>query len=100
MQRLTISPAMTLAASLAVLATLPAPARAYDVDSIASFHIGGSPVRLEGLKLREIVTSPGTPPMKVDPNGDFHTGQMYVQHVKLADPKARFPLLLWHTGPG
>ena len=34
----------------------------------------------------------------MDPNGDFHTGQMYVQYVKLTNPKARYPLLLWHGG--
>ena len=74
------------------------PALAYDVESIGSFHIGGAPVRLEGLAPREIVIGPGTPPMKVDPNGDYHAGQMYVQHVKLKQPAARYPLLMWHTG--
>ena len=40
----------------------------------------------------------GAPPIKVDPNGDFEVEQMYVQYVKLAQPKARVPLLLWHGG--
>ena len=70
---------------------------AFDVERIGSIHIGGAPVKLEGLPSREIVTAPGKS-MKVDPNGDFHTGQMYVQYVKLADPQARYPLLMWHTG--
>ncbi len=71
---------------------------AYDVESIGSFHIGGAPIRLEGLPHREMVVAPGTKPMKIDPNGDFHSGQMYVQYVKLKSPSARYPLLMWHTG--
>ena len=90
------------AAKLALAATLllagVSPGQAYDVESIGSFHIGGAPVRLEGLAPREIVTAPGTKPMKLDPNGDFHSGQMYVQYVKLKSPAARYPLLMWHTG--
>lgn len=34
----------------------------------------------------------------MDPNGDFHTGQMYVQYIKLTNPKGRYPLLPWHGG--
>jgi len=74
------------------------PALAYDVSEIGSFHIGGQQVTLAGLPEREIVFTPGAPPLKVDPNGDFEAGQMYVQFVKLQSPKARFPLLLWHGG--
>ena len=42
--------------------------------------------------------SPGAPPIKVDPNGEFEIEQMYVQYVKLAQPKAKVPILLWHGG--
>jgi hypothetical protein len=80
---------------VAMLATLNPAAHGFEVERIGSFHIGGQPVRLEGVKPREI---PGSPPTVIDPNGDFHTGQMYVQYVKLARPRARVPLLLWHTG--
>ena len=38
------------------------------------------------------------PPIKVDPNGEFEVEQMYVQYVKLAQPKGKVPLLLWHGG--
>ena len=34
----------------------------------------------------------------VDPNGEFEVEQMYVQYVKLAQPKGKVPLLLWHGG--
>jgi pimeloyl-ACP methyl ester carboxylesterase len=73
-------------------------ALAYEVAEIGSFHIGGKQVTLAGLPEREIVFTPGAPPLKVDPNGDFEAGQMYVQFVKLQSPKAKYPLLLWHGG--
>ncbi len=72
-------------------------AAAYDVQEIGSFHIGGHPVTLAGLPQQEVKV-PGGAPVMVDPNGDYHTGQMYVQFVKLANPTAKYPLLLWHTG--
>ncbi len=96
MQRSTC--AATLALALTAFLGAVSTAQAYDVESISSFHIGGAPVRLEGLPPREISTGAGTPAKKFDPNGDFHTGQMYVQHVKLKQPNARYPLLMWHTG--
>lgn len=68
------------------------------IKEIGSFHIGGEAVTLAGLPTRETAFSPGSVPFKVDPNGDYQTGQMYVQFIKLADPKAKYPLLLWHGG--
>ncbi|WP_133649086.1 alpha/beta fold hydrolase [Paraburkholderia flava] len=68
------------------------------VDSIGSFFIGGHEVALSGLPSRSIVFSPGAPPATVDPNGTFEAGQMYVQYVKLAHPRTRLPVLLWHGG--
>jgi pimeloyl-ACP methyl ester carboxylesterase len=75
-----------------------AQALAYDVKEIGSFHAGGRQVTLDGLPVKDVVFSPGMAPVKVDPNGDFHAEQMYVQYVKLAAPKAKYPLLLWHGG--
>src|SRR5215475_14823424 len=71
---------------------------AFDAKEIGSFHIGGQSLTLQGLPVKELVYTAGGPPTKMDPNGDFHTGQMYVQYVKLNNPKARYPLLLWHGG--
>ncbi len=82
----------------AALLLAGAPARATDIVEIGSFHIGGRTVTLDGLPKREIVFSPGSPPLAVDPNGAFEVEQMYVQYVKQAAPKARYPLLLWHGG--
>ena len=61
-------------------------------------HIGGREVVLGGLAEREVFYSPGNPPVMVDPNGTFEVEQMYVQYVRLAAPKARYPLLLMHGG--
>ena len=68
------------------------------VQDIGSFHVGGQPVTLSGLPVREIVFTAGAPPFRSDPNGDFETGQMYVQYVKLERPKARYPMLMIHGG--
>lgn len=55
-------------------------------------------MRLEGLPLRERVSTPGGPIHHVNPNGEIIAGQMYVQFVRLAAPKATAPLLMWHGG--
>jgi pimeloyl-ACP methyl ester carboxylesterase len=68
------------------------------VQEIGSIHVGGRPVTLSGLPVREIVFTAGAPPFLSDPNGDFETGQMYMHFVKLASPQARYPLLLIHGG--
>lgn len=68
------------------------------VAEIGSFHVGGRMVRLEGLPLRERVSTPGGPAHRIDPNGEIISGQMYVQYVRLAAPKAVAPLLMWHGG--
>jgi pimeloyl-ACP methyl ester carboxylesterase len=79
-------------------ALLGACASGMQVRDIGSFHIGGGPVTLSGLPVRDIVFTAGAPPFRSDPNGDFETGQMYVQYVKLENPKARYPLLMIHGG--
>jgi pimeloyl-ACP methyl ester carboxylesterase len=79
--------------------TAAGPARAeLHVKEIGSFHVGGQEVVLEGLPTREISFTAGMPPVNVDPNGEFETGQMYVGYVRLMEPKAKVPILLWHGG--
>ncbi len=68
------------------------------VKDIGSFHIGGREVSLQGLPTREITFTAGAPPLKVDPNGEFEAEQMYVHYVRLAQPKAAVPMLMWHGG--
>ena len=89
------------AAALGVAAALTSTVALADTLSVAevgSFHVGGRPVSLSGLPTRDVVFTAGSAPIKVDPNGDFEVEQMYVQYVKLAQPKAKYPLLLWHGG--
>lgn len=68
------------------------------VKEIGSFHIGGGNVSLSGLPIYHEPMVPGMPPRKVDPNGDFETGQMYVHYTLLAKPSAKYPLLFWDGG--
>jgi len=88
----------SLMAMTAVVATSLPLLADYMVKEVGSFHVGGRTVALSGMPTSEVVFSPGAPPIKVDPNGEFEAEQMYVQYVKLAQPKARVPILLWHGG--
>ena len=86
-------------AALLATATAGRPAAAdYVVCEIGSFHLGGHQATLTGLPTRDVVFSPGSPAFKVDPNGEFEVDQMYVQFVKLAQPRAKVPILFWHGG--
>ena len=68
------------------------------VREIGSFHVGGRIATIEGLPEREITFSAGAPPTRINPNGQFQVEQMYAQYVRLQEPRARYPLLLWHGG--
>src|SRR5262245_51821609 len=68
------------------------------IGDIGSFFVGGRMVRLSGLAPRERISSPGGPVHPIDPNGEIMVGQMYVQYIRLAEPRASAPLLLWHGG--
>ena len=69
-----------------------------EVESIGSFHIGGGPVTLSGLPPRRMRLTPSAPERAFPSDGEYETGQMYVQYVHLIRPRARYPLLLWHGG--
>lgn len=86
------------AALSALLLAAPTAAQEIAVREIGSFHIGGRTVTLEGLPTQEITFTAGAPPFRYDPNGQFQVEQMYVQYVRLANPRARYPLLMWHGG--
>ncbi len=68
------------------------------VREIGSFHIGGGQITLSGLPPRRLVLTQGMGVREFPADGDFETGQMYVQYTHLDAPAARFPLLLWHGG--
>jgi hypothetical protein len=86
-----MSTAMVATLLAAGAATLPASAD-YLVKEVGSFHVGGRTATLSGMPTREVVFTPGSPALKVDPNGEFEAEQMYVQFVKLAQPKAKVPI--------
>jgi pimeloyl-ACP methyl ester carboxylesterase len=86
------------AAALAVAAPATPAAADYLVKEVGSFHVGGRTETLSGLPVKEAAFSAGMPAIKIDPNGEFDVEQMYVQYVKLAQPKGKVPLLLWHGG--
>ena len=85
--------------AVVAMAATPLPLLAdYMVKEVGSFHVGGRTAALSGMPTSDVVFSPGAPAIKVDPNGEFEAEQMYVQYVKLAQPKAKVPILLWHGG--
>jgi pimeloyl-ACP methyl ester carboxylesterase len=70
----------------------------YALKDFGAFHIGGRQVSLENLPVKEIVFTKGSPPVKVNPNGDFEVEQMYVQYFIPSEQVSRYPLLMWHGG--
>ena len=68
------------------------------IKEIGSFFVGGETASLEGLPTYETSVVAGGPKRLVDPNGDFMTGQMYVQYVKQEVPCSPYPVLMWHGG--
>ena len=68
------------------------------IERIGSFHIPGRAVTASGIPPREAVLTPGGPVRTFDQNGEHEIEQMYVQYVRLAEPRARHPLLMWHGG--
>jgi pimeloyl-ACP methyl ester carboxylesterase len=68
------------------------------VGDVGSFYVGGESIRLRGLPARPRLQADGTAPQQVNPNGDFESGQVYVQFVKLVRPRQRLPLLLLPGG--
>jgi pimeloyl-ACP methyl ester carboxylesterase len=88
-----------LLVAAALAAALPAAAQEpLLIREIGSLHVGGRVAEISGLPEREIVFSPGAPPLRVNPNGQFQVEQMYAQYVRLQAPRARHPLVLMHGG--
>jgi pimeloyl-ACP methyl ester carboxylesterase len=90
--------ALVLGIAAITLTVTTAIADSLSVADVGSFHVGGRAMSLSGLPTKDVVFTAGSAPIKVDPNGDFEVEQMYVQYVKLAQPKAKVPILLWHGG--
>jgi len=65
---------------------------------MGSFHVGGKLVEISGRPVKDVVFTPGGTPARVDPNGTYQTGQMYVQYFLPQNERGSAPLLLWHGG--
>jgi hypothetical protein len=68
------------------------------LKEMGSFHVGGRLVAIGGEPVREVTFSPGGVPVRLDPNGLYQVGQMYVQYFIPHEVRGACPLLLWHGG--
>jgi len=69
-----------------------------EIEQVGSFHLPGREVSVSGIPTRKDVLTPGGPVRIIDENGKYEVEQIYVQFVRLASPRARYPLLMWHGG--
>ena len=89
------------AVAAALLAAAAPRARAEDnlvLRDMGSFHVGGKLVEVTGQPTREVTFTAGGTPAKIDPNGTYMVGQMYVQYFLPAEQHGTVPLLMWHGG--
>lgn len=73
----------------------PAPLQ---LRQITSFFVGGGIRSLSGLPVEHLRFAQNGPMRAVDPNGDYISGQMYVQAYLQAEPRHPLPVVLWHGG--
>lgn len=71
---------------------------AFHLKNILSFHIGSRNVSLHGRPTEMRRLAQGGTPRAIDPNGDYQSGQMYVQGYLQAHPVHPYPVILWHGG--
>jgi pimeloyl-ACP methyl ester carboxylesterase len=83
------------AAALAAGCASSADTGAIALREVRGYHLGGKEISLSGIAVKNVKIIPGT---AADPNGDYAVGQLYVQEFRLAAPKAKYPLMLWHGG--
>lgn len=78
------------------------------VKDIGSFFVGGIQARLSGREVREVHFAKDAPPLRVDPNGRYPSGHIYVQFVRLERPSGlpivflnggTFTGAMWETTP-
>jgi len=67
------------------------------LKDFGSFFVDGHEVIVHGQPKRSFVCQDGSE-QTVDLNGQFEAGQMYVEYARLEQPKAKYPLLMWHGG--
>lgn len=81
-------------AALAGCATQPS----IGLREMGSFHIGGRTAIIAGKPIKEVVTTPGAPTIRLDPNGSYMVEAMYTQYFLPTKRQGKVPLLLWHGG--
>lgn len=74
------------------------PVTTLEIAALGSFFAGGEIARLDGVPPVRFSLAPGAPPVEHAQDGDFAVGQMYVQFVRLARPRAAGPVWFWHGG--
>ena len=68
------------------------------VREIGGFHVGGRRATISGRPIEERQINFGGPVRKVDLNGDYITGQAYVQFTCLEAPSSPWPIVFIHGG--
>ncbi len=68
------------------------------IRAIGSFFAGGRIATLSGQPKRQIQVARHGPQREVDLNGDYVTGQSYVQFVHHVAPRFDAPVMFWHGG--
>lgn len=68
------------------------------IREIGSFFAGGRIVTLTGQPRRHVQVARNGPERVVDLNGDYVTGQCYVQYVRHVAPSFDAPVMFWHGG--
>ncbi len=68
------------------------------IKEVGSFFAGGHRVTLRDQPIRQIQVARNAPPRTVDTNGDYITGQCYVQYLRQVEPEFETPLMFWHGG--
>lgn len=69
-----------------------------EIAEIGSFFAGGRKVTLKGQPQRQVQVARNGPARMVDLNGDYLTGQCYVQFVRHVAPAFDTPVMFWHGG--
>lgn len=68
------------------------------MKELGSFVIPGETVQVSNLPDAYVSFGPNQHKVSVPQNGEFETGQMYVQFFMLSRPRVATPVLLWHGG--
>ena len=68
------------------------------IREIGGFHAGGHIAGVTGKPLSRVRVARNGPDRVVDLNGDYITGQCYVQYARLAEPVHDVPVMFWHGG--